>query len=197
MYPDFSEDEFDKLNGIFRVDEKKKIGQLSKGQQMRVSFMLNMARRPKVMILDEPTSGLDAMAKKDMLDILVSAVENDEMTVLISSHHLSELEKICDSVTILGHGEVMMDADLEEVTSQIAKYQVVFPEGAPARLYHWEPMYHMSNMGSVYTVVLPRASEEFEAAMCKEGAVVVEQMTLGLEESFIYMNHDDEGGAVL
>ena len=82
---------------------------------MRVSFMLNMARKPEVMILDEPTSGLDAIAKKDLLDILVTSVENNDMMVLISSHHLSELEKICDDVTLIRDGRIYVQDELEEV----------------------------------------------------------------------------------
>lgn len=188
MYPDFSEDDFRKLNNMFRINVNKKITQLSKGQQMRVSFMLNMARNPEVMILDEPTSGLDAMAKKDLLDTLVSAVENHNMTVLISSHHLGELEKICDSITVLSHGRVQIEDELDDVKKQITKYQVAFPEGAPEELYHREDVVHMSNVGSVYTVVLPNTTEGFAEEMQELGAVLTEEMPVGLEESFIYMN---------
>lgn len=194
IFPDFLLEDFEALNRIFNVDPYKKIGQLSKGQQMRVSFMLNMARNPRVLILDEPTSGLDAMAKKDLLDLLVSAVENREMTVLISSHHLSELERVCDSVTMITRGKVQIDNEIDEVTGQIAKYQVVFPEGAPPELYQREDVLDLSNVGSVYTVVLPGASEEFEETMKMKGAVVVEQMAVGLEESFVYMNRNPRGG---
>lgn len=194
IFPDFLLEDFEALNRIFNVNPYKKIGQLSKGQQMRVSFMLNMARNPKVLILDEPTSGLDAMAKKDLLDLLVSAVENREMTVLISSHHLSELERVCDSVTMITRGKVQIDNEIDEVTGQIAKYQVVFPEGAPPELYQREDVLDLSNVGSVYTVVLPGASEEFEETMKMKGAVVVEQMAVGLEESFVYMNRNPRGG---
>lgn len=194
IFPDFLLEDFEALNRIFNVNPYKKIGQLSKGQQMRVSFMLNMARNPKVLILDEPTSGLDAMAKKDLLDLLVSAVENREMTVLISSHHLSELERVCDSVTMITRGKVQIDNEIDEVTGQIAKYQVVFPEGAPPELYQREDVLDLSNVGSVYTVVLPGASEEFEETMKMKGAVVVEQMAVGLEESFVYMNRNLRGG---
>lgn len=194
IFPDFLPEDFEALNRIFNVNPYKKIGQLSKGQQMRVSFMLNMARNPKVLILDEPTSGLDAMAKKDLLDLLVSAVENREMTVLISSHHLSELERVCDSVTMITRGKVQIDNEIDEVTGQIAKYQVVFPEGAPPELYQREDVLDLSNVGSVYTVVLPGASEEFEEMMKAKGAVVVEQMAVGLEESFVYMNRNLRGG---
>lgn len=188
MYPGFSMEDFWALNKIFNINLEKKVTQLSKGQQMRVSFMLNMARNPKVMILDEPTSGLDAMAKKDLLDILVSAVENNKMTVLISSHHLGELEKICDSITVISHGRVQIEDDLDEVKAQISKYQVVFPGGAPEELYHQGDVVHMSNVGSVYTVVMPNTVTDFQDSMRALGAVLVEQMPVGLEESFIYMN---------
>lgn len=193
-FSSFSMEDFDCLNRIFQVDIKKRISQLSKGQKMRVSFMLNMARNPEIMILDEPTAGLDAMAKKDLLGILVSSVENNGMTVLISSHHLDELEKVCDSVTMISNGRVSVQDELDEVTGQIVKYQVVFPEGAPSGLYHRDDICHISNVGSVYTIVLPRDSGDFKAEMKAAGAVVVEQMKVGLEESFIYMNREMKGG---
>jgi ABC-2 type transport system ATP-binding protein len=150
--------------------------------------MLNIARNPEILILDEPTSGLDAMAKKDLLDILVAEVENNDMAVLISSHHLSELEKICDDVTMIKDGRIFVQDGLDEITGTMAKYQVVFPKGAPAELYHRPDVCHLSNVGSVYTVILPTSSVDFEQEMKKLGAVVVEPMTMGLEESFVYMN---------
>jgi ABC-2 type transport system ATP-binding protein len=128
------------------------------------------------------------MAKKDLLDILVAEVENNEMAVLISSHHLSELEKICDDVTMIKDGRIFVQDGLDEITGKMAKYQVVFPKGAPTELYHRPDVCHLSNIGSVYTVILPASSVDFEEEMKKLGAVVVEPMTMGLEESFIYMN---------
>ena len=194
MFINFSMDDFRSLNRIFQVNVNKRINQLSKGQQMRVSFMLNLARNPEVMILDEPTSGLDAIAKKDLLDCLVSAVENQGMTVLISSHHLSELEKICDSVTVIKNGQVHIDDELDEVTGQGMKFQVVFTQGAPSELYNRKDVIHMSNVGSVYTVIVPKSSTEFPGDMKSLGAVLVEEMPVGLEESFVYMNKNNIGG---
>lgn len=194
MFINFSMDDFRALNKIFHVNVNKRINQLSKGQQMRVAFMLNLARNPEVMILDEPTSGLDAIAKKDLLDCLVSAVENQGMTVLISSHHLSELEKICDSVTVIKNGQVHIDDELDEVTGQVMKYQVVFTQGAPSELYNRNDVIHMSNVGSVYTVIVPKSSDAFPEDMKSLGAVLVEEMPVGLEESFVYMNKNKIGG---
>ena len=158
--------------------------------------MLNLARNPEVMVLDEPTSGLDAMAKKELLDLLVTTVENRERSRqkdMISSHHLSELEKICDNVTVIKNGRVYIDDELERVKNQIIKYQVVFTQGAPKELYERTDLLHLSNVGSVYTVVVPAEKEDFEQQMRQIGALVVEEMPVGLEESFVYMNKAQKG----
>ncbi|MCR5692033.1 MAG: ABC transporter ATP-binding protein [Eubacterium sp.] len=188
VFPNFDITDFHALNRIFQVPMRNRIAHLSKGQQMRISFMLNLARRPKVLILDEPTSGLDANAKKDLLDCLVNAVENRDMTVLISSHHLNELEKICDKVTMIRNGEIYLDDSLNAVTGQVKKYQVVFPNGAPQGLYSRPGVLNVSNVGSVYTLVATSQDQTFADDMRAGGAVLVEEMRVGLEESFIYMN---------
>lgn len=191
IYSDFSMEDFHRLCEIFLVDKNKKVSQMSKGQQMKASFVLNMARHPKVMILDEPTAGLDVIAKKELLDSLVCAVENNDMTVLISSHHLSELEKICDTVTVINQGRVQIEDSLEDVTGQTVKYQLVFTSGAPSELYNRTDICHMSNVGSVYTVVLERGDDTFAEQMKALGATLVEEMPVGLEESFIYMHQKE------
>ncbi|HAE91165.1 MAG TPA: ABC transporter, partial [Tissierella sp.] len=94
IYKDFSTDDFYNYNEIFNLKLDKKVRQLSKGMQMRLALMLNLSINPEVLILDEPTSGLDAIIKKDLLDILINQVHEKENTVVISSHHIGELEKI-------------------------------------------------------------------------------------------------------
>lgn len=192
IIPTFSMEDFVTYADSLGIAQGKKVSQLSKGQQMKAAFALNLARHPKVMILDEPTAGLDAMAKKELLDSIVLAVENEELTVLISSHHLSELEKICDNITMIRNGRVQIEDALDEVTGQIVKYQVVFSGGAPTALYEHPALCHISNVGSVYTVVLRHGVENFEKEMTEMGAALVEEMPVGLEESFIYMNKNRE-----
>lgn len=192
IIPKFSMEDFVTYTDLLDIAPEKKVNQLSKGQQMKAAFALNLARHPEVMILDEPTAGLDAMAKKDLLDSLVLAVENEDMTVVISSHHLNELEKICDTVTVIRNGEVKVEDGLDEVTGKIQKYQVVFANEAPTKLYEHKALCHISNIGSVYTVVLHYEVEGFEQEMTNLGAILVEKMPVGLEESFIYMNKNME-----
>lgn len=187
MYETFDREEFERLNKIFGIPMGKKIGHLSKGQKMRTSFMLNMAMNPDVLVLDEPTSGLDAMAKADLLEQIVARVEYDGMTVVISSHHLQELEKICDTVTMLNTGGVYYQGELDTVKEKIGKYQVVFKNGIPEKMLDDRRIVNYSNIGSVYTFLWDGV-QDAEAFFTEKGADLVEKTDISLEELFIYSN---------
>lgn len=196
MYETFDREEFEKLNQIFEIPVKRKIGHLSKGQKMRVSFMLNMAMKPKLLVMDEPTSGLDAIAKADLLEQIVAKVEYDETAVIISTHHLYELEKICDTVTMLNTGGVQYQGALDSAKEQIGKYQVVFKNGVPEGVLGEKRIINYSNIGSVYTFLWDSSLREMEtgekdeaiAFFVEKGADLAEKTEISLEELFIYSN---------
>ena len=196
MYETFDREEFEKLNQIFEIPVKRKIGHLSKGQKMRVSFMLNMAMKPKLLVMDEPTSGLDAIAKADLLEQIVAKVEYDETAVIISTHHLYELEKICDTVTMLNTGGVQYQGALVSAKEQIGKYQVVFKNGVPEGVLGEKRIINYSNIGSVYTFLWDSSLREMEtgekdeaiAFFVEKGADLAEKTEISLEELFIYSN---------
>lgn len=197
MYETFDRKEFEKLNQIFDIPVKRKIGHLSKGQKMRVSFMLNMAMRPELLVMDEPTSGLDAIAKADFLEQIVTKVEYDETAVIISTHHLHELEKICDTVTMLNAGGVQYQGDLDRAKEQIGKYQVVFKTGIPEGVLGEKRIINYSNIGSVYTFLwdsglqgeeTTETGDEAIAYFLEKGADLAEKTEISLEELFIYSN---------
>lgn len=188
----FEIEEFSRLNEVFEIPVKRRIGHLSKGQKMRTSFMLNMAMNPDVLVLDEPTSGLDAIAKADLLDQIVSKVEYGELAVIISTHHLYELEKICDTVTMLGASGVSYQGELDDIKTQIGKYQVVFKNGMPEGVLSDARIVNYSNIGSVYTILWDQGKEdlpeEAEQFFTEKGADLVERTEISLEEMFIYSN---------
>lgn len=185
-YPSFSEERFKKYNETFKLNLKSKVKNLSKGMQMRLSLMLNMAIMPKVLILDEPTSGLDALAKKQVLDFLIEQVDETGMTVVISSHHLSELERICDEITMLSRGKVVYQSSVETLKNKVRKLQVVFNNEAPVDLKKWEGILSVDHIGSVYYIVTNEYSEALEEKLKEAGAFLVEAIGLNLEEVFVY-----------
>lgn len=185
-YPSFSEEKFNYYNATFKLNLKTKVKNLSKGMQMRLSIMLNMAISPKVLVLDEPTSGLDALAKKQVLDFLIEAVDETQMTVVISSHHLSELERICDEVTMLYKGKVIYQTSVDDLKSKVKKLQIVFEEQVPEGIEKWEEVLTMDHIGSVYYIVTNKYSRAFEEKLKQNGARIIEPIGLNLEEVFIY-----------
>ncbi len=195
MYEAFDPEEFHKLNEVFKIPVRKRIMHLSKGQKMRVSFMLNMAMKPDVLIMDEPTSGLDAIAKADLLEQVITKVEYEETAVIISTHHLHELEKICDTVTMMSVGNTQFQGNLDAAKEQIRKYQVVFKDGLPKGMLEEERILNYSNLGSVYTFLWDNGEEELEGEtdaavsfFCENGADLAEKVEISLEELFIYTN---------
>lgn len=192
MYESFSRADFEKYNKIFKLNPNKKVKQLSKGMQMRLSFMLNLSIHPKVMVLDEPTSGLDAMIKKELLDLLIEEVERKGMTVVISSHHLNELEKLCDDVTMIQGGKITYQSSVDELRQNIKKIQVVFKEEAPKDLGTWEEFLNVQRIGNVYYLITKNYSPVIEEKLKSYDAMFITTIGLTLEEIFIYANKTEK-----
>ena len=191
-YPTFSTSKFNEYNAIFKLDETKRVRQLSKGMQMRLSLMLNLAISPDVLILDEPTSGLDAMAKKQMLDILLHEVGENGLTIFISSHHLGELERICDEIAIISRGKITYMSSLDEMKQNIKKLQVVFENKEPNDLEAWEEVASVEKVGRVHYIITKKYSKGLEDKLYKAGAKFVDQVNLSLEEIFIYTSEEGQ-----
>lgn len=186
IYKTFSIDKFNELNKIFNIPENKRISQLSKGMQMRLSLMLNISINPKLLVLDEPTSGIDVIAKKQIIDILIEEVEKNDLTIFISSHHLSELEKLCDEISILNCGKIIYQDSVDLIKGKIKKLQVIFRQSPD--LNNIEEIIDIQNVGCVYYIIVKEYDEEFKDKLKKCGAEVIEEIGMSLEEIFIYTN---------
>lgn len=193
LYPTFSLEAFNRYNEVFKLDGRTKVKNLSKGMQMRLSLMLNLARKPELLILDEPTSGLDALAKKQVLDFIIEAVDELQMTVVISSHHLSELERICDEITMLSEGKVLYQSSVDDLKTKVQKLQILFADKAPEDLAKWEEVLNVEQVGSIYYVVTNQYSEELLNKLKVAGATLIETIELNLEEVFIYTTLNQRG----
>ena len=141
---------------------------------------------PDVLILDEPLDGLDPVMRKQVLSLVISDVAEREMTVLVSSHNLRELEDICDWVGIIHKGHMIAQKPLDDLKGGVQKYQMVMDEESAKLLEENENIMHISRTGSVYSVIVRGSVEETEPAMKKYSATLCERISLTLEEVFIY-----------
>lgn len=185
-YKNFDEKKFNELNKIFKVQTNKYIFQLSKGMKMRLSIMLAFSIHAKYLILDEPTSGLDAILKNKLLKIFADEVFENDTTIIISSHHLNELERICDDVAILDKGVVTYENSVENMKNKIKKIQVAFDEPVYEEDLKLKGIFKISRVGRVFTIITDEYDGEFIKSLEKFKPLFIEEIDLSLEDIFIY-----------
>ncbi|WIG57885.1 MAG: ABC transporter, ATP-binding protein [Ktedonobacterales bacterium] len=99
----------------FGIPLTRAAGKLSGGQQAQVALALGMAKRPELALLDEPLASLDPLARRDFLRALMDVAVADGLTVVLSSHLITDLERVCDYLVVLSHSRVALIGDIEEI----------------------------------------------------------------------------------
>lgn len=186
IYPSWNETRFTKLAEVFEFSITKKIHTFSKGIQRQAAFWLALATMPDILILDEPMDGLDPVARKKVKNLLIQDVADREMTILISSHNLREIEDICDHIGILHNGSLLLEKDLDDLKSDIHKVQLAYKGEAPEHLQETLRMLHCEKRGSVMLCIIKGQEDEIEAVIQETQPVIFDMLPLTLEEIFIY-----------
>jgi ABC-2 type transport system ATP-binding protein len=99
------------------LDPGHKVGKLSGGQQAQVALTLALAKRPELLVLDEPVASLDPLARREFLAAVLEAVAETQMTVVISSHIVSELERVCDHVITLADSRTQLAGPIADIVA--------------------------------------------------------------------------------
>lgn len=123
--------------GRLNIPLGQKVNRLSGGQQSQVALVLALAKRPELIVLDEPVAALDPLARREFLQILMDATVEAGMTVLLSSHLVGELERVCDYLVILNAAQVQFAGDLDAFAE--GHRLLVGPRAEPdevARVHH-------------------------------------------------------------
>jgi ABC-2 type transport system ATP-binding protein len=97
------------------IPPKKKSGKLSGGQRAQLALTLALARRPRLLILDEPLASLDPLAKQDFLAAVMTAMTDDGVSVLLSSHAVAELERVADYLVVLSRSQLRIAGEVEDL----------------------------------------------------------------------------------
>ncbi|MCL7745716.1 ABC transporter ATP-binding protein [Halalkalibacter alkaliphilus] len=190
MYVNWNEERFQSLKDVFNIDVNKKVHRLSKGMQRQVSFWLTLSTMPDILILDEPFDGLDAVMRQKVKNLLVQDVAEREMTILISSHNLREVEDLCDQVGILHHGQLRIEKDLDDLKSDVHKIQVAFKQEVPAVFLHGFDILYKEERGSVRLYIVRGKQDKVTSHIDTFHPVLFDILPLTLEEIFIYEMRD-------
>lgn len=114
------------------LDPKSKAGKLSGGQRAQVALTMALAKRPELLILDEPVAALDPLARREFLDELADAVAERQMTVMLSSHLVSDLERLCDFLVVITASRIRAAGPVDDLLA--GHHLLIGPRTTPVTL---------------------------------------------------------------
>ncbi|WP_025026749.1 ABC transporter ATP-binding protein [Caldalkalibacillus mannanilyticus] len=187
FYANWNQERFEKLQQVFEMKPTQKIQRLSKGMQRQVSFWLALSCMPEVLILDEPLDGLDPVMRQKIKNLLFQEVAEREMTIMISSHNLREIEDICDHVGIMHKGKLIVEKDLDDLKADTHKIQIAFSDKENEKLFTQDlKILHTEKRGSVYVYIVKGNVESIKRVAKSVNPLIFDLLPLTLEEIFVY-----------
>lgn len=115
LYKDWNNQKYTEYLDMFQLPRKKKIGNFSKGMKMKLQIACALSHNAELLVMDEATTGLDPVVRNEILDIFLEYLQNEEHSILMSSHITSDLEKIADSVTFIDKGKILISGYKDDI----------------------------------------------------------------------------------
>jgi ABC-2 type transport system ATP-binding protein len=165
----------------YELTPNQPFGTLSKGQQRRFLLTLALAQQPELLILDEPAAGLDVAVRREFLDTLMELANERDVTILLSSHILSDVERVVDHVAFTKKGKLIQQGNLEDLKGQVKRLSFPAPVEEATLATQFNVLTTSQDGGAFQAVVDDFAPEKMNGWDCK-----VEH--LNLEELFLLYN---------
>ena len=184
FYPQWDHDLVRRLLERFRINPRQKISVLSQGTQRQVAFILALAQKPELLILDEPASTLDVVARREFLDEILELIRQEDRTVLISSHILSDIERVADHIGILVDGTLKISEPLDELADTVK--QIRFHSFSRSPMQISMPDTFRSARSEKEMLVTARIKDEAQVTrVAQEAGAQYEILDLPLEDIFV------------
>lgn len=186
FYPNFSEEVFNRLNGIIKLPCDKRISQFSKGMKRQAIVITGLSCQTEYIMLDEAFDGLDPTMRIVVKRMLVDAMLDRNLTAIISSHNLKEINEVCDTVALLHQGKVVFSRDLDSVKGNIHKVQAAFAIDYNKEDFSDLDVLHYERSQSIIYLIVRGEEEEIKNKLNDKKPLVLDIIPLTLEEIFIY-----------
>ncbi len=183
-YPNWNDQLEEKYIADYDISTKARVGSLSPGQRQKLAILLAIGFEPELLILDEPASTLDPVARGQFLDLLLQIIQDENRTIIISSHILSDVEKVIDHAVIMKAGRILRDCSFDELKEEFYRLRISALSGElPAELPFANVVEHQRSNGQAVITVKNSSREQIEQTAqglnCQ-----VEIQTLPLEDIY-------------
>ena len=185
MYSNWSHERYRELCSLFPIEEKMKISSMSKGMQRQVALICALSTQPKVLLMDENFDGLDPVMRQLLKKLLAREVSERNITVMIASHNLRELEDVCDHVGLLHQGGVVFEQELDGLKLNLHKLQAVFKPMISMDVFSDLDILKFDMKGSLINMVIRGDKGVISRRIEALKPVYFEMLPLTLEEVFI------------
>lgn len=167
----------------FDLNKKQKVKGLSHGQRVKATLLLALARRPRLLVFDEPTTGLDPAIRKEVLDEMMSALEDETRSILFSSHNTLDVEQISDYITFIYGGRIVESRNKEDFMDGWRRLRLTNMHGLP--MPQLPNIKDLQQSGRLCAVTVNDYDESVPAQFAQAGLAVNAVERLNLEEIFL------------
>ena len=184
-YPHWDKERFHYLCSCFPLDTKQRILNMSKGMQRQAAILCALGARPTHLLLDEIFDGLDPVMRQAVKSLFANDMAERNLTPIIASHNLRELEDICDHVGLFHRGGVIFDRELDSLKLGISRVQAMFRPMPDRSAFDSFDLVTLRTQGSLVDFVARGTQEDILAKLSAMNPVFSELLPLTLEEVFI------------
>ena len=190
LYRRWSEETYRKLVKEFGLNTERKVSTFSRGMQKQAAILLALSCRPRYLLCDETFDGLDPAMRQFVKRLFMEEVADGNLTPVIASHNLREIEDICDRAGLLHRGEMLFSRGLDDMRDGVRKVQLVLPEGKDetvlrAGKFASLRVSDVRRSGSMVSFLAHGTEEAITAAVAEVLPVWSQLLPLSLEEIFI------------
>ena len=186
LYPRFDFERFTQLSTVFRLDTAANIGTFSKGMRRQAAAILGLSAKPDYLFFDETFDGLDPVMRQLVKKVIYEDVIDRQMTTIITSHSLHELEDTCDQLALLHRGGIVLQSDVQALKTALFKVQTAFAEPFTREQFEGIEILSYTQMGSVCTFIVRGDRAATEARIKAMSPLLLDLLPLSLEEVFVY-----------
>ncbi len=185
IYENWDEEYFKQLCATFPLNKKQKVINMSKGMQRQSALILALSTRPKYLFLDEIFDGLDPVVRNLVKKLIITNVTDNNMTVIIASHNLRELEDICDHVGLIHRGGILLEKELDDLKLGIHKVQLAFNYEITEDIFKNLDIVNKTRNGNLFNLTIRGSEQDFMPKLEALNPAFMESLPLTLEEVFI------------